>query len=171
MGTHLKILATGLAAAGLMAASVAASAGETLYMPLKFSYAATSNARQAIRDECHLESKLAHFVQQYAGGVFDQIKTADSAPAKGKYLKVEITNIHAPGGGAFSGSKSVMVRGSLLADGKTKASFQGMRISGGGAFAAFKGTCDILGRDVKALGQDIAIWLQNPVDGARLGDL
>ena len=174
MGMQFKTLGVGLAAAGVMAISAIASsanAAETLYMPLKYSFAATSNARAAVKDECNLGSKLAHFVQQYAGGVFEHIQTADSAPAKGKYLKIEITNVHAPGGGAFSGAKSVMIRGSLLVDGKKSASFEGMRLSGGGAFAAFKGTCDILGRDVKALGQDVAIWLQNPVDGARLGDM
>lgn len=174
MGTLLKRLSVGLAAAGVLAAGAVgttASAGETLYMPVKYSFAATSNARKAVRDECNLGSKLAHFVQQYAGGVFEQIKTAESAPAKGKYLDVKITNVHAPGGGAFSGAKSVMIKGHLLVNGKKTAGFEGMRISGGGAFAVFKGTCDILGRDVKALGQDVAIWLQNPVDGARLGDM
>jgi len=37
-------------------------------------------------------------------------------------------------------------------------------------FAGFKGTCSIMGRCVKALGRDVAEWLQSPSKGAVLGD-
>jgi len=41
----------------------------------------------------------------------------------------------------------------------------------GGAFGGFKGNCSVLGRTVKALGEDIAGWLTHPDKDGLLGDL
>jgi len=37
-------------------------------------------------------------------------------------------------------------------------------------FAAYKGTCSIVGRCAKSIGKDISNWLENPTDDASLGD-
>lgn len=42
---------------------------------------------------------------------------------------------------------------------------------GGGAFGAFKGTCSILGRDVKAMAKNISRWITSPTKNTRLGEL
>lgn len=94
----------------------------------------------------------------------------DSANAKGKLLSVKITGLVGPGGGAWSGAKQVTIDGVLTENGKTLGTFKGMRVSGGGTFGAYKGTCSILGRCVKALGKDVAGWLKAPTMNARLGD-
>jgi hypothetical protein len=44
------------------------------------------------------------------------------------------------------------------------------RVSRGGAFGGFKGSCDVLERVVTAIGNDLAEWLANPTDEAKLGD-
>ena len=54
--------------------------------------------------------------------------------------------------------------------GKTVSRFRAKRYSTGGAFAGFKGTCSIIGRCARAVGRDIAAWLEDPKDGALLGE-
>ena len=83
---------------------------------------------------------------------------------------MEITEVHAPGGGAFSGPKWMSVKGELYDRGKQIGSFRAKRYSTGGAFGAFKGSCAIIGRCTKAIGQDIAGWLGAPTQNAQLGD-
>jgi hypothetical protein len=85
-------------------------------------------------------------------------------------LTIEIVNVHGTGGGAYSGAKSVVIEGTLQENGKVIGTFEGSRYSGGGFWGGFKGTCSILGRCVKALGNDVAIWMENPYKGAKLGD-
>lgn len=63
------------------------------------------------------------------------------------------------------------MRGELYQDGQKVATVMARRVSRGGAFAGFKGSCAVLDRTVNAIGEDLAKWLANPVDGARLGDL
>jgi hypothetical protein len=89
---------------------------------------------------------------------------------KGKVLLVEITGVTAPGGGAWSGAKSMSIAGKLYDNGKMIGDFTGMRYSGGGFFGGYKGTCSIIGRCSKTLGKDVATWLKNPTSGAHLGD-
>jgi hypothetical protein len=62
------------------------------------------------------------------------------------------------------------VRGQLYDRGRQIGSFRAKRYSTGGAFGAFKGTCAIIGRCTKALGQDIATWLAAPSQNAEIGD-
>lgn len=137
-------------------------------------YAANSGASPAVKTECIIDQQLPEFVESYASRydiavVRDNVK-ANKKSASGKVLKLEFSQIHGTAGGAWSGAKSVTVKGTLMENGKKVGSFVGTRYSGGGAFATYKGTCSILGRCVKTLGNDIAAWLQAPSMNARLGD-
>jgi hypothetical protein len=85
-------------------------------------------------------------------------------------LELTISQVHAPGGGAFSGAKSMTVKGVLRDNGKEIGSFTATRYSGGGVFGGYKGTCAIVGRCAKAIGKDIAQWLEDPKKGSELGD-
>lgn len=128
--------------------------------------------RDAIRNECHLPDKLAHFVEEYSADQYANIITdASAAPADAQILRIEIENVTGGGGGAWSGGKVVMINGKLTQNGKLLGDFKGRRVSGGGAFATFKGTCSILGRCVKALGRDVSEWLQHPSERGVLGDM
>ena len=62
------------------------------------------------------------------------------------------------------------VIGTLRERGRVVGSFRAKRYTTGGAFAAFKGTCSIIGRCTKAIGKDIAAWLENPGMDSKLGD-
>lgn len=137
-------------------------------------YSKTSGANLAVKRECIIDRQLPEFIENYASGydiaVVRGSRKTMRKHARGKVLELEFSQIYGPGGGAWSGAKSVTVKGTLKDNGKTIGSFIGTRVSGGGAFGAYKGTCSILGRCVKTLGDDIARWLQSPTMNARLGD-
>ncbi|MFO7593314.1 MAG: hypothetical protein R6X15_04620 [Pseudomonadota bacterium] len=137
-------------------------------------YSNTSGASVAVKRECIIDRQLPEFIESYASGydiaVVRDDKKVSQKNARGKVLELEFSQIYGQGGGAWSGAKSVTVNGTLKENGKTVGSFVGTRVSGGGAFAGYKGTCSILGRCVKILGDDIARWLQSPTMNARLGD-
>ena len=120
---------------------------------------------QAVRNECQLGEKVSSFLAESAPNVI-----VSDNPKEGRYLRMEITEVVATGGGAWSGPKWMTVKGTLQENDKPIASFRAKRYSTGGAFGGFKGTCSIIGRCTKAIAEDIAEWLKNPVDGAKLGD-
>lgn len=127
----------------------------------------------AVRNECEIQSQLPEFVESFASqnNVAVVRKGAVSPKTKGRVLEMEIVNLIGTGGGAWSGAKSVTVEGKLYDNGKMIGSFTGRRLSGGGFFGGYKGTCSILGRCVKAIGKDISLWLKSPTMNARFGDL
>ena len=125
----------------------------------------------AVRQECNLGGNLSKFIDSAAEDYSNNIQlTSNLKKARGRVLNIEITNVHGLGGGAYSGAKSVTIEGTLKENGKVVGTFTGSRYSGGGFWGGFKGTCSILGRCVKTLGDDVAQWLESPYKGARLGD-
>ena len=124
-------------------------------------------ASQKVQDECELQNKVPHFLDAYS----ERVELVDGSLGKsGRILELTITEVHAPGGGAFSGPKWMTVEGVLRDNGREVGSFTASRYSGGGVFGAYKGTCAIVGRCAKTLGKDIASWLENPQKGSKLGD-
>jgi hypothetical protein len=140
----------------------------TLVTPIPFTESA--EVRDAVRQECRLQEK---FIQQFSADRNIKVMTSQQSANRieGKVLEVAIASAYAPGGGAFSGGKAVTVEGELTEGGRSLGSFKARRISSGGAFAIFKGTCDILGRDVETLGDDIAGFLASPSQGVRIGNI
>lgn len=124
-----------------------------------------------VKNECQIQTRLPEFIQSSAKDDPQVVLTADPIEqAKGRVLILEIVSVVGGGGGAWSGPKSVTVKGELREDGKVIGSFTAARYSGGGAWAGFKGTCSIFGRCVKVLGVDIAGWLKKPTMNAVLGN-
>lgn len=149
--------------------SVAEDAVFNVVSPVPF--AEDSGATANVKAECTLETRLPQFIAEAAKrGVKVVIGPAPEEGAEGKYLYLEFTNILGAGGGAWSGPKSVTATGKLIENGEVVGSFTSSRYSTGGAFGAYKGTCSILGRCIKAMGKDIAAWLRSPTMDARLGD-
>lgn len=144
--------------------------GTLVIKPISFREEAV--IRKAIRRECSLDGKLTTFIERYAAGQYGQIlNDAAAAPAGAQILTIEIDQVRGEGGGAWSGPKEVVIKGHVSQDGKLLGDFRGRRYSGGGMFGAYKGTCAILARCVKALGNDVARWLRHPEPKAVLGDL
>ena len=126
----------------------------------------------AVKNECNLLQDLSGHIKTAAAGQYASVlEGVAAAPANADVLTIEIINLVGPGGGAWSGGKSVMIKGTLTKQGQNAGSFKALRVSGGGMWGGYMGTCAILGRCVKTLGTDVADWLRNPVDNAKLGDL
>lgn len=127
----------------------------------------------AVRRECKLDEQLPDFLAQYARekGITVNFASQVEAGSPGRVLVMEFADVVSDGNAFLGHHKSVTVKGKLYQDGKQLGSFKGRRNSMGGAFGGFKGACSVLGRSVKALGEDIAGWLAAPSEGAQLGDL
>ncbi|MGN2246415.1 hypothetical protein ACFWZ3_06970 [Frateuria sp. GZRR35] len=165
-----KIMTAALLAFGMLQAAQAADAVH-VQRPVPFNEDA--DVPGAVKRECKLDEQLSDFVAQYAR---EKGMTVDFAPqvtatSPGQSLVMEITDVVSEGNAFLGHHKSVTVKGKLYRDGKLAGSFKGRRNSMGGAFGGFKGSCSVLGRSVKALGEDIAGWLAAPREDALLGDL
>ena len=147
----------------------ASGQGVLVIAPITFND--TARIRQAVKNECKLEDRLAQSIEQFSAKQFAQIETDSTLKQRdAQVLTIEIEQVQGGGGGAWSGAKSVTVNGTLTKNGKELGSFKAHRYSGGGMFAAYKGTCAILGRCTKTLGKDIAKWLSHPEKNSSLGD-
>ncbi|PCJ57458.1 MAG: hypothetical protein COA79_15620 [Planctomycetota bacterium] len=127
---------------------------------------------KAVQEECNLKKSLVKFIKKTAAPQYTKVLTnATSDTQNSHILTIEISQVVAGGGGLWSGSKSVMIKGTLTQDGTQLGSFKGFRYSSGGAWGAYKGTCVILNRCVRTLAKDVTQWLANPTVGARIGNL
>lgn len=146
--------------------------GPVLVIQNEIPFSPDAEVRKAVRTDCHLPEKLSRFIKEYASDYSSQILSeSTNAPKGAQILTVEIFNVMGGGGGAWSGGKSVSIKGALQQNGETIGSFKARRFSGGGMFGGYKGTCSIMGRCVKTLGRDVAEWLRHPSQNAILGDL
>ncbi|MCW4456320.1 hypothetical protein OK348_16165 [Flavobacterium sp. MXW15] len=136
-------------------------------------YSESSIIAENIKAECRIGTQLASSLGRNAPAHGNTIVfgTEPDADANGRVLKLELVEAQSAGNAFMGHFKSAAVRGVLLQDGQQVATVTARRISRGGAFAGFKGSCDVLERTVNAIGSDLAAWLGNPVDGARLGDI
>ena len=152
-------------AALLLSIPALAGAQETITIPRIVPYAEGVGTPD-LRNECDWNKQISDYIVTYSKRA---VASADDLSAvQGPVLWLTITNVHAAGGGNFSGPKWGTVTGELKKDGQTVGSFTGMRqVSQSGlSFTA----CGVLGRVSKSLGKDIAKWLENPTMDARLGN-
>lgn len=136
-------------------------------------YANNGTNDPAVMRECTINTQLPEFIREYAAtkGLDVALIPEINAKAKGKNLVIDFTTTRS-GGNAFIGHyKYTQIKAVLYENGKQIADLTAARRSGGGAFAGFKGSCSVMGRTVKALGNDVAVWLQNPMPGMRMGDI
>lgn len=147
--------------------------GEPIAVQKSISFADEADVRKAVKSECELQTKTPQFVEQFGrqNGLNIQLVEDLEESSIDKKFHIEITGIFAPAGGGFSGPKWMKAKGTLIENGREVASVKSRRNTTGGYFAAYKGTCDIVGRCSEAIGEDFALWLKDPDDGARLGDL
>jgi len=150
-----------------------AGAAEPVKVPQSVPYAEDNEIAGKIKSECRLGQQLGEYIIEYARA--KNIATEPMADTNksmpGRVLVVEIRDAVSEGNAFLGHHKSTSVRGALYQDGEPVAKFRGRRNSMGGFGAGFKGSCSVLGRTVKALGEDIVQWLAVPSDNAELGDL
>jgi len=141
----------------LLAASAAAAATQ---VARSIPIAPGAGATPQVQQECQLQTLVPQAIQA-AGG---DVTLVDGKP-QGRWLELSISEVHAPGGGLFSGPKWITVSGKLHDRGKLIGSFRAKRIS-----TAAKSTCGTLARVATAIGQDIAAWLSAPSMKTEIGD-
>lgn len=134
-------------------------------------YHEDADIQQKIRSECtELNSQFAQFIAEFGRAKGVEVVLGDATSDSGRVLRVHITSAISQGNAWLGHNKSSSARGTLFENGAPVASFRATRNSMGGMFAGYKGSCSVLGRTVRAMGEDIGAWLANPIDGARLGD-
>lgn len=151
-------------------ANLASTDGKTIYIKSIIPYSRNNRIAENIKAECVINEQLAQFIKEYGESQGLNIEYKNTPSSKDLFLKVEIVEAISQGGAFRGHNKFTAIEGTLLKGNKSYGSFKAARISGGGFWGAYKGSCAVLGRTVKALGQDVAGWLYSPVDGARLGD-
>jgi hypothetical protein len=161
-----RLVIRGMLAACLLSTAVHA---QSIKLQRPVPYAEDNDISDKIKTECRIGEQLADFIKEYGADVEFTTGPVD-VNAPGRVLHLEITDAVSMGNAWLGHQKSTKVKGVLYGDGQRIAAFKARRNSMGGAFAGYKGSCSVLGRTVKALGEDIAGWLKSPVDGATLGD-
>ena len=144
----------------------------SVVIPKEIAYSNKDVIDSAIVAECALPTRTAELLIQALTAADIEHKSVDKASPKSgtNVLQLEIASATS-GGNAFMGHyKAVTVTGKLFQNGKEAGNFVVTRKSGGGAFGGFKGSCAVLGRCAETIGKDIAKWLAEPTENAKLGD-
>lgn len=133
-----------------------ASQAGTVKVPRSIAFAENARVKQAVKDQCQLQTRIPEYIAQFSS----QVELVDGNPGdSGRVLEVTIEGVRSPGGGFYSGSKWIEVSGVLRENGKKIGDFTGKRSTIG----YFNLTaCSSAARCAKALGRDIAEWLENP---------
>ncbi len=149
-----------------------ANARNSVVMPaVGYGTTATGLQLQKSDDACGVPALLQQAVQDQLLEPY-QYLLAPPPPAAAQgapVLRVEITDLLANAGGLYGGPKIVELRGTLERQGQKPVGFTARRQM----FIYFglpRSTCSMVGLVTYALGEDIAKWLQKPVDGAALGE-
>ncbi|HEX2485916.1 MAG TPA: hypothetical protein VHQ66_11480 [Myxococcota bacterium] len=148
--------------ATLLSLAAAGAAAEPVRLSDRVAFAEGSGVTRAVREECGLERGLPEYVRSAARDV-ELVSGAASGP---RTLDLHVTEVHAPGGGPFSGPKAMTVEATLREGGRVVATARSRRVTA----EPFGGTCDQLRKVARAIASDLAAWLASPSKGATLGD-
>ena len=169
MRSALRLGIRVVAGAVLCALPGAAAAGDGIKVLRSVGFAEGAFVRPAVQSECQLNDRLPQWVQEYALKNGIEIELVDALPATGRVLELEIADAIETGNAWTGRQKGLVIQGRLLEDGELVGSFRGRRMTSGGFFGGYKGACAFFGRCAKALGRDVADWLQSPSKGASIG--
>jgi hypothetical protein len=139
-----------------------ASADPAVVSLTKTTFAPTSGVTDAVLAECGLDRKIP---QEIAAQTPVPVVLAETPDGGARVLNLQVVHIFAPGGGAWSGPKSMTMHGDLVQGGQVVASFDVRRTTTRGGR-----TCEMLDYIVDAMGKDIREWLASPTLNAKLGE-
>jgi hypothetical protein len=160
------LLVASLIAAPSVRRVAAAGADDSIRVLAETPLSAAADIPPAVRNECReIGRELPNAIVRSNRGVTLVKNPKELTARRGKYLVLEITQVRAKGGGVITGPKHMVVRGVLYEHGKEIADFEGERAS-----MASASTCSSLDKAEKALGTDIARWLEHPHPHDRLAN-
>ena len=163
----VSALFTMVGAPSIRTVSAAAGASDDGYIRVlrQTPVSPSADIPQNVREECNAMGKeMPNAIVRSSRRVKLVQDPKTLSEKSGKYLSVEITQVKAKGGGAFTGPKKMIVRGSLIDNGKEVANFDAER----GSMKAAS-TCSTLQKAEKELGDDIGKWLEHPKPNDHLG--
>jgi hypothetical protein len=154
----------------LLAAALLLAASPGLARPIRTAAKArmsdAAGASEAVRSECNLRENLPQYVREASR---DEIEIVyGKRPRRGTVLELEIEDVRAPGGGPFSGPRGMKVSARLFERGRLVASSHAKRRSVRAPFGG--GNCAQLNKLARAIGRDLARWLEDPRADAIYGD-
>lgn len=118
-------------------------------------YAGPNVGNEGVR-ACDWNKKIVEYLRAYSRGRV-VVTDADLATVDGQTLDLVVTNVHAAGGGGYSGPKWGYLRATLANSGKVITTFEvASRSMSGGSWTA----CGTLDRIAKALGSKTAKQLR-----------
>ncbi len=144
--------------------------GKTIYIRPLVNYAPRSNVRRNIKEECTLPKALSDNIVKNSLNNGLDVRIKRRIRRNEFQLKVQIEEAVSAGNAFVGHNKFVVISGAITKGKRVYYTFDAARLSGGGYFGAYRSSCSVLGRIAKALGKDVAIWLKNPYDNAKLGD-
>jgi len=147
----------------------AAVAGDSIKVLRTLGYAEGAFVRPAIKSECKLEERLPQSIQEYARKNGIQVELVDTLPNTGRVLELEISDAIEAGNAWTGRQKGLVIQGRLVENGAPVGNFRGRRMTMGGLFGGYKGTCSFFGRCAKTLGHDVADWLKSPGKDSSIG--
>ena len=152
----------------LLVAMAPSAIADTVTVAQATPFSESSGASDNVKNECNIQGRLPKYIKSYAKKHTEvNFTTEDLESVEGKVLYLEFEHVYAPGGGGYSGAKSVSVTGELKENGEVIASLTADRAA---LFGMTPGTCSMLKRVAKKLGQDIGKWLEAPEMDSMLGD-
>lgn len=114
-----------------------------------------------IRNQCtNLLGQFSDSTEVYLKKKKWNVERSNNISDSGYYLELKVTNAHSSGNAWTGHNKSVSILANLYQDGELLDTYEGVRNSGGGFGAGFKGSCQVLGRCVNTLGKDVSKWLR-----------
>ena len=140
----------------LLILAASAAQAETITIGRVAPFGENSGASNNVKAECKLETRIPEYIVKAAKDDISIVTTSESLVAvEGPVMIVTIAYVHASGGGNWSGGKRVRVDIVLRENGETVDSTTIQRSSRTGF-----GTCAILKKITRVLGEDIVAWLQ-----------
>lgn len=115
-----------------------------------------------IKNECDLPKRqLFTVMEELQRAGVTTVEDSSQVPLVGRYLRLDIKDAVSMGN-AFTGHKKfVITSAKLFLNGQEVARNTFNRNSMGGAFAGFKGSCDVLNRCVDTISKDMVGWIKS----------
>ena len=140
----------------LLTLSINSAHAETITIGKIAPFGENSGVSKNVQSECKLETRIPEYIVKATKKDASIVITSESLDkVDGPVMFVTIAYVHAPGGGNWSGGKRIRVDLELKEDGEILDATSLQRSSRTGL-----GTCAILKKITRVLGEDIVAWLQ-----------
>ncbi len=139
---------------GATVATPALAQTDVITIPSIIPYASEQVGNEAIRSECDWNQQLSRDIVNLSNGVV-AATNKNLGEIEGRTLAITVTDVHAVGGGIWSGPKWGKLHGELSHKGKVLASFDMERRGINTPYSV----CATLSNIARALSKDIVKWI------------